>query len=157
VLRQFGLSVARSGSDMKRVTFFLEKNHIFYKQLKKKLEQIVVKNNLKIDLDGGVELKIPTGIINCFIRRTCFYQSDFRQLIKAYFFGFKLVETGNIIKNEEWIMLGHELMILTHQLIEAKLSKKERKIVQRVEHFEQNEFVYDKYFSIEEALDLLNK
>ena len=156
ILRQFGLSVFRSGSNTQRVSQFFKDNYEFYELLKENLNHTITNHNIEIERGGEIEKKMPTGIIaNFFIKKTCFYEIDFHQIIKIYFSGIEILESGNIQQNEKWSTIGHELMVLTHQLIEPKLSKTERKIVIRIEHFEQNELVYEYYYSIEEALDLL--
>jgi hypothetical protein len=62
------------------------------------------------------------------------------------------VGSGNIEQNEEWVVLGHQFMLYFDYLIDRKLSSKEKKIVIKIEHFDQNELVQNKYYSVNEAL-----
>jgi hypothetical protein len=158
VLRQFGLSVFRSGSDTKGISQFFKNNNKLYDLLTESLNNLIRKNNIELEYNFKIEKKSPMGIIpNLLIKRKCFYLSDFSLIINVYFSGFKILKSGKFKLNEEWATIGHQLMALTNQLIEPKLSKKEKKIINRIEHFCQNDLVYDKYFSLQEALDLLNK
>ncbi|WP_445711836.1 hypothetical protein [Flavobacterium sp.] len=60
-------------------------------------------------------------------------------------------------KDEKYII--HELMkpinILYWYLLRKKLGRKERKIIDNIESYGQNELVGQKYYSIEEALNIL--
>ncbi|OBX26574.1 hypothetical protein LX77_00846 [Gelidibacter algens] len=156
ILRQLGLSVFRSGPNTENVYLFLKKNYGCYNLLKEKLSHTINKYDLEINWRGEIEKKRPTGMVNLFISKSCFYESDFNHIIKIYLSGCEIIESGKIEQNDRWIILGHEAMILSNDLIDFKLSKRERKIVNLVEHFAQNEMVHDKYYTIEEALSILD-
>lgn len=157
ILRQFGLSVFRSGSKTEDISLFFKKNYKNYELLKEKLVHTINTYNLEIDWVDPPKSDHTSMIANFLNRRLCFYESDFLQIIKIYFSGCEIIESGKIEQNERWITLGPKAIIFSGNLIAFKLSKKERKIVNLVEHFEQNEWVGDKYYSIEEAMEILSK
>ncbi|MBJ7880434.1 hypothetical protein [Gelidibacter salicanalis] len=156
VLRQFGLSVGRSASMTEDITLFFKKNRTYYQVLREKLNQIVEKNDLKINWQVEIRERHPTGIVNLFIKKSCFYESDFNHIIKIFFSGFEIIESGKIEQDDKWIDLGHEAMMFSRYLIDRKLSKSEKIIVDLVEHFEQNEMVHDKFYTIKDALSILD-
>lgn len=156
IFRQFGLSVFRSGSNTKRVTEFFEQHHQYYQQLFEKLEHTVVVEYGKTKIVRGIQRRKTTGFIkNILINRNCFFKSDFEQIVHIYFFGFELLKTKQIEQNEEWMILGQELMGISNYLIDLKLSKSERKIVNRIEHFDQNQIFDGTSYSVEQALKVL--
>lgn len=157
ILRQFGLSVGRSGSDTVRVSGFFKDNFRNYTLLREKLAHIIEVNNFDIVWNQNIERKFPSGIWNLFIKKTCFFESDFRHITKVYFTGFEILKSGKIEQDENWMVLGQELMMYSQNLIDSKLSKKERKIVNRIEHFDQNPAFDATSYSIKEALSLLLK
>lgn len=155
ILRQLGLSIFRSASKTEDINLFFKKNYINYELLKEKLVHIINNYDLEIDWDDPPKSNHTSMIANFFTKKLCFYEFDFQQIVKIYFSACEIIETGKIEQNDRWITLGPKAMLFSGNLIAFKLSKKEKKIVNLIEHFEQNEWVQDKYYSVDEAMAIL--